>query len=60
MVPIVIVPVVFTIYPKPAFVEPCCTNVKSPYATSPDGELSASVARVRTHGFEISPVAVTA
>ena len=58
MVPIVIVPVVFTIKPNPAC-PPFCTNTKSPYATSPVGELSASVARVNTHGVDPSPTVVT-
>jgi len=61
VVPIVIVPDVFTMNPYPAC-PPFCTNTKSPYATSPAGELSASVARVKTQfvppGFG-EPVAVT-
>ena len=56
--PNVIVPVVLRIYPFPPKA-PCSTKQKSPYATSPEGELSASVALVRTHGVDPSPTVVT-
>ena len=44
--------------PLEPLVEPDVTNVKSPFANSPVGLLSASVARVTTHGAPALPTAV--